>query len=144
MLNPVVFLALSALWILQLILKDVAVVQCECSKCLGHILALNISETTKDIKTSIKFNVINYILLKWHNFDLIVVSGIFILLSRESDQCAIQARLGVASHLSTTPRWGNSIKCLSQISLPACFPHCPFNAERRAGKLRIPILRSLV
>ena len=31
-------------------------------------------------------------------------SRMFILLSRESDQCAIRARLGVASHLSTTPR----------------------------------------
>ena len=41
-------------------------------------------------------------------------SCIFILLSRESDQCAIRARLGVASHLSTTPRWGNPAKCLSQ------------------------------
>ena len=41
-------------------------------------------------------------------------SRIFILLSRESDQCAIRARLGVASHLSTTPRWGNPAKCLSQ------------------------------
>ena len=30
-----------------------------------------------------------------------------ILLSRESNQCSLQARLGVASHLSTTPRWGN-------------------------------------
>ena len=39
---------------------------------------------------------------------------IFILLSRESDQCAIRARLGVAGHLSTTPRWGNPAKCLSQ------------------------------
>ena len=35
------------------------------------------------------------------------VCCIFILLSRESDQCAMQARLRVASHLSTTPRWGN-------------------------------------
>ena len=26
----------------------------------------------------------------------------------------MQARLGVASHLSTTPRWGNPAKCLSQ------------------------------
>ena len=43
-----------------------------------------------------------------------LVSCIFILLSRESDQCAIRARLGVASHLSTTPRWGNPAKCLSQ------------------------------
>ena len=32
--------------------------------------------------------------------------GIFILLSRESDQCAVRARLGVAGHLSTTLRWG--------------------------------------
>ena len=45
---------------------------------------------------------------------LVIVSCIFILLSRESDQCAIRARLGVASHLSTTPRWGNPAKCLSQ------------------------------
>ena len=41
-------------------------------------------------------------------------SCIFILLSRESDQCAIRAHLGVASHLSTTPRWGNPAKCLSK------------------------------
>ena len=31
----------------------------------------------------------------------------FILLLRESDQCATPARLVVASHLSSTPRWGN-------------------------------------
>ena len=37
-----------------------------------------------------------------------------ILLSRESDQSAIRARLGVASHQSTTPRWGNPAKCFSQ------------------------------
>ena len=43
-----------------------------------------------------------------------LVSCIFVLLSRKSDQCAIQARLGVASHLSTTPRWGNPAKCFSQ------------------------------
>ena len=34
----------------------------------------------------------------------LVFSCIFILLSRESDQCAVRARLGVAGHLSTTPR----------------------------------------
>ena len=45
---------------------------------------------------------------------LFLFSCIFILLSRESDQCAIRARLGVAGHLSTTPRWGNPAKCLSQ------------------------------
>ena len=42
---------------------------------------------------------------------------IFILLSRESDQCAMRARLGVASHLSllsTTPRWENPATHLSQ------------------------------
>ena len=30
-------------------------------------------------------------------------SCMFILPSRESDQCAIRARLGVVGHLSTTP-----------------------------------------
>ena len=53
-------------------------------------------------------------------------SCIFILISRVSDQSAIRARLGVAGHLSTTPRLGNTVKCLSQ---------GPFNAERQAGKL---------
>ena len=42
------------------------------------------------------------------------IIGIFILLSRESDQCAVRARLGVAGHLSTTLRGGNSVECLSQ------------------------------
>ena len=28
--------------------------------------------------------------------------------------------------------------------MPACSPHCPFNAERQPGKLWIPILKSLV
>ena len=41
------------------------------------------------------------------------ICSIFIL-SRESDQCATQAHLGVASHLSTIPRWGNPAKCLFQ------------------------------
>ena len=44
-------------------------------------------------------------------------SCIFILLLRESDQCdqcVIRACLDVASHLSTTPRWGNPAKCLYQ------------------------------
>ena len=27
----------------------------------------------------------------------------------------LRARLGVASHLSTTARWGNSVKCLFQL-----------------------------
>ena len=47
-------------------------------------------------------------------YDIIfIIIGVFTLLSQESDQCAIRARLGVAGHLSTTPRWGNSVKCLS-------------------------------
>ena len=36
--------------------------------------------------------------------DVLVFSSIFILLSRVSDQCAIRARLGVAGHLSNTPK----------------------------------------
>ena len=28
-----------------------------------------------------------------------------------------------------------------QVNLPACSPHCPFNAERQAGKLRILTLK---
>ena len=47
-------------------------------------------------------------------FYLFLFSCIFILLSRESDQCAIRARLGDAGHLSTTPKWGSPAKCLSQ------------------------------
>ena len=35
---------------------------------------------------------------------IFVFSCIFILLSRESDQCALRARLRVARHLPTTPR----------------------------------------
>ena len=47
-------------------------------------------------------------------FFFFLFSCVFIFLSRESDQCAIRARLGVASHLSTTPRWRNPAKRLSQ------------------------------
>ena len=35
---------------------------------------------------------------------LVLVFSCIFILSRESDQSAIRARLGVASHLSTTPR----------------------------------------
>ena len=62
-----------------------------------------------------------------------------ILLSRESNQCAVRARLGVASHLSTTPRWGKSrevpFPTAQQVSLPACSSHYPINAKRQAEKL---------
>ena len=46
--------------------------------------------------------------------DIYLFTCIFILLSRESDQSATRARLGVASYLSTTPRWENPAKCQSQ------------------------------
>ena len=36
------------------------------------------------------------------------------------------------------------IPTAQQVNLPACSPHCPFNAEGQAGKLWIPILKSLV
>ena len=45
---------------------------------------------------------------------IFLFSCIFIFLSRESDQCAIRAPLGVAGHVSITPRWENHAKCLSQ------------------------------
>ena len=44
---------------------------------------------------------------------MFVFCCVFILLSRESDQCAVRARLGVASHLSTTPRWGIPLSAFS-------------------------------
>ena len=47
-------------------------------------------------------------------FIVFLFSCIFILLLRESDQSAIRARLEVANHLSTTPRWGNPAMCFSQ------------------------------
>ena len=31
-----------------------------------------------------------------------------------------------------------------QVNLPACSPHCPFDAERQVGKLRTAILQLLV
>ena len=57
----------------------------------------------RKLKTSYRYSIIY----------LFYFCGIFILLSRESNQCAIRARSGVASHLFTTPTWGNPAKCLS-------------------------------
>ena len=72
-------------------------------------------------------------------FIYFLFSRIFILLSRESDQWAVRARLGVASHLSTTPRWGNPAKCLSQrhnkLTCRLVLYTVPLNAERQVGKL---------
>ena len=41
--------------------------------------------------------------------------------------------------MSTSPKWGNPAKCLSQQQaiLPACSSHCLLNAKRQAGKLCI-------
>ena len=55
----------------------------------------------------------------------------------------------VASHLSTTPKWGNTTKCFPtalqvQANLPTCSSNCPCKNERQAGKPQIPILKSLV
>ena len=47
-------------------------------------------------------------------FIAFILSGTFILPSRESDHCTIRAHLGAAGHLSTTPRRENPVKCLSQ------------------------------
>ena len=68
----------------------------------------------------------------------------FILLSRESDQCAVRARLEVAGHLSTTLRWGIPFSLFQGHNKRTCrlAPHYPFDAERQAGKLRIPIFSS--
>ena len=59
----------------------------------------------------------------------------------------MRARLGVASHLSTTPRWGDPAMPFpraQQVNLPACSPHCPFTAERQAGSCEYQFLKSLV
>ena len=61
------------------------------------------SEVMKKRRRESEFHIIPYLF-----------SCIFILLSRESDQSAVRADLGVASHLSTTPRWGNPPKCPSR------------------------------
>ena len=74
-----------------------------------------------------------------------LVSSKFILLSRESDQSAVRARLGVAGlphqdrgiPLSEFPNGTTS-------KLAGLSSHCPFNAERQAGKLWIPSSKSLV
>ena len=59
----------------------------------------------------------------------------------------MRARLVVAGHLSTTVGLGNPTKCLIQRhNKRKCrhAPHCPFNAERQARKLWIPIFKALV
>ena len=55
--------------------------------------------------------------LRFLSFYFDLFNCILILLSRDSDQCAVRARLGVAGHLSTTPRWRNPAKCLSNVGV---------------------------
>ena len=68
-----------------------------------------------------------------------VFSCIFILLSRESDQCAVRARLELPA--ICLPHQDGEIppsafpNGITQVNLLACSPHCPSNAERQAGKL---------
>ena len=66
-----------------------------------------------------------------------------ILLSQESDQCAMTSSLR-SCQPSLYYKMGNPVKCLfpaaQQVNLPACSPHCPSDAQRQAGKLGIPIL----
>ena len=74
---------------------------------------------------------------------LYLVAYIYLSSYHENAINALQrARFGVASHLSTTSKWGNPAKCLSQrrnnnlpVNLPVCSPHCLFDAERQVGKL---------
>ena len=68
-----------------------------------------------DLNACFSLNCISYVeLCQREQINSLLLLLLFILLSRESDQCAIRARLGVAGHLSITPRWGNLAKCLSQ------------------------------
>ena len=50
----------------------------------------------------------------------------------------MRACLEVVGHVSTTPRWGNPVKCLfstaQQVNLPACFSHYPFHDQRKVWK----------
>ena len=70
---------------------------------------------------------------------ILVFSRTFILLSRESDLSAITSSLRSYRPSVYHTRVGESrqvpFPTAQQANLPACSPHCPFNAERQAGKL---------
>ena len=63
-----------------------------------------------------------------------------ILLSRESDQCAIanSRKSCQPSDFVYDMKMGESRQVLfptaQQVNLPVCSSHCPFNAERKAGR----------
>ena len=77
----------------------------------------------------------------------LVFSCIFILLSRESDQSVVTSLLRSCRPSVYHIKMGESrsvpFPTAHYVNLPACSPHCPFNAERQAaGKQWIPILKS--
>ena len=75
---------------------------------------------------------------------------ISIFLSRESDQSATAITSSLRRcqssvyHTKTGESRKVSFRTTQQVNLPACFPHCPYNAERQARKMSIAILKSLV
>ena len=79
---------------------------------------------------------------------LMYVYLIFILLSRESDVSVISSSLRSYRPPAWHSKMGKSRSSLfpmaQQVNLSACSLRCPFNADRRAGKLWIAILKSLV
>ena len=70
------------------------------------------------------------------------------LSSRENDQSAMtSSRRGRSHSYYVSSRSGNPAKYFSNgttRNLRACSSHCSLNTERQAGKLRMPILQSLV
>ena len=62
----------------------------------------------------------------------------FILQSRESDQSAITSSLSSCQPPVYHTKMGKfhyvPFPTAQQVNLPACLPHCPFKAERQAGK----------
>ena len=38
-------------------------------------------------------------------------------------------------HEKRSKRFNELVQATAQVNLPSCSPHCPFNAERQAGKL---------
>ena len=76
------------------------------------------------------------------------VDCIFILLLPESNQRAIASSLKSCRPSVYYIMIGESCSApfptVQQVNLPACSPHCSFNAERQARKLGTSILRSLV
>ena len=98
---------------------------CERHAALFHMLCFFYQQPRSVIMLRLPTHKLHYhaIITLLENYDLaltsvrgylFVFSCAFILLSQESDQCAIRARLGVAGYLSTTPRWGNPTNCFSQ------------------------------